>query len=208
MKKEFFFTNSGGGDGGPIVNGLEAKNLPDNTGREEIMGVWSGKYQTEINDAAKKYGVDALLVAAVIYAESNFNPNAGSSAGAKGLMQLMPGTFKAYGSGNIMNAKDNINAGTKYLSVQLKSFGTVDLALAAYNAGPGNVKKYNGIPPFKETQNYVKKVKAKWKEYSGGKVDEAAETVAENLKTGNAAIDGLLKTPIVWVALLMVFLFK
>lgn len=175
------------------------------------MGEWNGKYKTEINAAAKKYGVDPLLVAAIIYAESNFNPNAGSSAGAKGLMQLMPGTFKAYGSGDIKNPKDNVLAGTRYISIQLKAFGKTDLALAAYNAGPGNVKKYNGIPPFKETQAYVKKVMAKWKEY-GGKgesiVDGAAAAASNATTSGNETLNKIFKSPVLWVSLLIAFLIK
>jgi soluble lytic murein transglycosylase-like protein len=168
---------------------------------------YAGKYLTEIKAAASKYGVDPNLIAAVIYAESNFNPGAGSGAGAKGLMQLMPGTFKEYGKGNILNPQDNINAGTNYLSKQLKAFGKVDLALAAYNAGPGAVKKYNGIPPFKETQNYVIKVTAKYKEYGGSTIVEGV-AATPGIKTGNNAIDGLLKTPVLWVALLVAFLIK
>jgi hypothetical protein len=209
VKKEFFFTNSGGGVGGPIVNGLEAENLQGQFVGEKIMG-WDGKYSKEINAAASKYGVDPFLVAAVIYAESSFNPGAGSGAGAKGLMQLMPDTFKAYGNGNILDPKDNINAGTKYLYTQIKAFGKVELGLAAYNAGPGAVKKYKGIPPYTETKNYVKKVMAKWAEYKGGKVEgsTAVADPAKEIKTGNTAIDGLLKTPVIWVALLVAFLLK
>ena len=117
------------------------------------------KYENVIDEAAKKFNVDKQLIKSVILTESAGKANAKSHANAKGLMQLMDSTAADMGVNNPWNPKENIFGGTKYLSIMLKEHdGDTDLALAAYNAGPGNVRKYKGIPPFKETQNYVKRV--------------------------------------------------
>ena len=116
-------------------------------------------YEDIVKRASIKYGVPEKLISSVIKHESNFNNSVTSSAGAVGLMQLMPVTAKYVGVTDRTNPEQNIMGGTKYLSLMLDKYdGDLRLALAAYNAGPGNVDKYGGVPPFKETQNYLKKV--------------------------------------------------
>jgi len=112
-----------------------------------------------ITQQASQHKIDPALIAAVIQQESGFNANATSKAGAQGLMQLMPATAKSLGVTNSLDPAQNIAAGTKYLSQKLSEFnGNIPLALAAYNAGSGAVKKHDGIPPYAETQGYVRKI--------------------------------------------------
>lgn len=114
-----------------------------------------------IADAAKTHGVDPRLVAAVARRESAWNANAVSRTGACGLMQLMPSTAKYLGVSNVFDERENIFAGARYLRTLLDTFhGDLDLTLAAYNAGPGAVQKYNGVPPYAETKAYVAAVRS------------------------------------------------
>lgn len=139
--------------------------LPDNTSFNlasfssvtSSLGALSSQYDAQFQAAGAKYGISPNLLAAVAKAESNFNANARSGAGAIGLMQLMPGTAKSLGV-DPSNPSQAIDGAAKMLSGLVKKFGSTSLAVAAYNAGPGAVQQYNGIPPYAETQNYVKKV--------------------------------------------------
>ena len=128
-----------------------AKIKTESDSKSEIMSM--------IDKACDKYDVDPKLVKALVQQESGFNPSAKSKVGALGLMQLMPKTAEGLGVKDPMNPEDNIDGGVRYLKQMLNKFhGNKILALAAYNAGPNAVSKYNGVPPYKETQNYVNSI--------------------------------------------------
>lgn len=120
-------------------------------------------YDHIIRTAAQMHGVSEGLVKAIMHTESGFNPNARSPVGAQGLMQLMPATARRFNVSNAYDPTQNIYGGTKYLSWLIKRFnGNIQFALAGYNAGEGNVDKYGGIPPFRETQDYVRRVMSRY----------------------------------------------
>jgi soluble lytic murein transglycosylase-like protein len=158
---------------------------PTHSGYKQLVKTWKGweerknvsknynwvknqkKFDPTIRSVAKIYKLPHALLHAVITAESSYDPNAISRAGAVGLMQLMPETAKQYGVSNRRDPRQNIYGGSRYLRYLLKLFrNDLTLALAAYNAGEGTVKKYgNKIPPYKETRNYVNKVIKYYKKY-------------------------------------------
>ncbi|HKY64225.1 MAG TPA: lytic transglycosylase domain-containing protein [bacterium] len=145
----------------PAVNlsGAPGVNVPATGSASERMLNKVKEYDPYIRAAADRYQLPPELIAGVIWQESRGNPRAVSHCGAMGLMQLMPATAAGLGVGNAFDAAQNIDGGAKYLRQMLDKFGgRVDFAVAAYNAGPGNVMKHGGIPPFRETQDYVPKV--------------------------------------------------
>jgi len=132
----------------------------------DSTGSGSVPYEQLIDSAAQKYGIDPAVLKGLIKQESGFNPGAGSSAGAQGLTQLMPGTASAMGVSDLHDPAQSIDGGAHYLKMQLDRFGgDYSKALAAYNAGPGAVQRYGGVPPYSETQNYVKNVLAFAQQY-------------------------------------------
>lgn len=141
--------------------------LPDDTPptilieppRPRLRRSHNSRFDSHIEAAARKHNVDVDLIRAIIQVESGFEPHARSSKGAKGLMQLMPGTAREMGAHNALDPRQNIFAGARYLRFLLDVFdGDVTLAAAAYNAGPTNVVRFRGIPPFPETRDYVERV--------------------------------------------------
>lgn len=125
---------------------------------------------------AQKLGVDPYLALSIAKIESNFNASVKSPGGAIGLYQLTPSTAKVLGV-NPYIISENIEGGLKYYQMLYKKFGSIDLALAAYNAGPGNVKKYNGVPPFTTTKNFIQNIK---KEYASFKVDDTMKVIVSD----------------------------
>ncbi|EDZ46623.1 lytic transglycosylase domain-containing protein [Leisingera daeponensis] len=131
--------------------------IPSAAGTLSYSGKYRGQYLEMARDAARQHGVPEDLFLRLVQQESNWNPNAKSHKGALGLAQLMPATARALGV-NPEVPRQNLDGGARYLARQFRKFGSWRLALAAYNAGPDAVVKYGGVPPYKETQNYVKKI--------------------------------------------------
>jgi soluble lytic murein transglycosylase-like protein len=151
-------------------------------------------YAAEITAAAKRNGIDPALLAGLVKQESGFNPNAGSPAGAQGLTQLMPATAASLGVTNVHDPAQALEGGAKYLRRQLDHFGgDVARALAAYNAGPGAVERFGGVPPYAETQNYVRKVQAYAAELrSAAPPVAAAASLAATPVSSSPSVNGIL----------------
>jgi soluble lytic murein transglycosylase-like protein len=143
-------------------------------------------YGDLIHEKAEKYDVDPLLVAAVIEQESKFHKGAKSPVGAKGLMQLMPRTGRWMGAQNLYDPEQNVDAGVKYIKYLQEQFdGNLKKTIAAYNAGEGNVRRYKGVPPFRETQHYVKKVLGNYQKRN----DQLKRFEKEQLRSGGGVAD-------------------
>lgn len=144
-------------------------------------------WDEEILDASRRYGVPAELIKAVMMTESGMNPEARSRSGAMGLMQLIPSTAKAMGVDDAWDPIQNIDGGAHYLKLQIDRFGDMRRAVAAYNAGPRNVEKFGGIPPFEETQLYVPRVLALYDMFRGAGLLQKMELT---VLTPPPALDG------------------
>lgn len=146
-----------------LVSSSGGASFRDALHSQTVQSLPATQWDSLILEASAKYGVDPGLVKSMMMAESSGNPNALSSAGAMGLMQLMPATAESLGVTNPWDPAQNIMGGTRYLRGLMDRFGDPELAVAAYNAGPGAVRKFNGIPPYPETQGYVARVMGNWK---------------------------------------------
>jgi soluble lytic murein transglycosylase-like protein len=140
----------------PLVSGSYESEYPRLSSGE--IAALMPRINEAITIASQKYGIDENMIRAIIKQESSFQPFALSTSGAMGLMQLMPETAKWLSVNDPYNIEQNIMGGTLYFKEQLDTFGDIELALAAYNSGPNNVRRYNGIPPVSQTQNFVKNV--------------------------------------------------
>jgi soluble lytic murein transglycosylase-like protein len=148
-------------------------------------------YAAEITAAASRHGVDPALLAGLVEQESNFNPSAGSPAGAQGLTQLMPATAASLGVTDVHDPVQALDGGAKYLRQQLDRFGgDVARALAAYNAGPGAVERFGGVPPYAETQEYVRRVQANAAEYRAA--GASAGTARPSALSASPSVHGIV----------------
>ena len=184
-------TSVSGLEGLDIQSGRTAQAQKTEEGFQTVFkNTYSGTESMDaiFEEAASAYNVSVNLIKAVAKAESGFNPNAVSKSGAIGVMQLMPSTARSLGVTDPYDARQNIMGGTKYLRQNLDRFnGNVSLALAAYNAGPNAVQKYGGIPPYQETQNYVRIVTS----YMGGAPIYSGKMVTTGGSSGGSSLNGL-----------------
>ncbi len=188
-------TTSGGRSFADIYNIMLGQNTAGNsavTERAAVIETGSTSMDAIFEEAASLYNVPLNLLKAMGKAESGFDANAVSPAGAQGVMQLMPATARSLGVEDPFDARSNIMGGAKYISQQLEKYnGNIDLALAAYNAGSGNVAKYGGVPPFKETRNYIQRIKG----YMNSDLTTGKTVESANAETGisgaNAFLNGL-----------------
>lgn len=150
-------------------------------------------YDSYIRASAARHGVDPGLMKAMMHTESAFNPNARSPVGAQGLMQLMPATARRFNVSNPWNPADNIEGSAKYIAWLMRRFNNnVEHAVAGYNAGEGNVDKYGGIPPFKETRNYVQRVMSRYHSLYKNDMGLSGGSMSASNQTPNSTIsDGL-----------------
>jgi hypothetical protein len=154
--------------GRPVARVARSSKQPSEKSRQYALSTRLNlaAFAAEVNAAARRFGVDPLFIRAIMHAESSFNPSARSHVGAQGLMQLMPATARRFGVTNAYVPGENVRGGAQYLAWLLRRFnGNVQLAAAAYNAGEGAVDRHGGIPPYRETVDYVEKVITLWSRY-------------------------------------------
>ena len=151
-------------------------------------------YDSYIRASAERHGVDPALMKAMMHTESAFNPNARSPVGAQGLMQLMPATARRFNVSNPWNPADNIEGSAKYIAWLMRRFNNnIEHAIAGYNAGEGNVDKYGGIPPFKETRNYVQKVMSRYHSLYKNDAGLFGASISANNQTSNTSANNGLQ---------------
>jgi soluble lytic murein transglycosylase-like protein len=168
MTRPAAVSSGSGADFAATLEAVQSTNLGATAPVNAANTVSGVPYADLFNAAGARHGVSPKLLAAVAKVESGYNPRAVSKVGAQGLMQIMPGTAKGLGVSNAFDPAQAVEGAAKLLARNIREFGSVDLALAAYNAGGGAVRKYGGIPPYAETQAYVPKVKAALAALGGG----------------------------------------
>ena len=159
-RTEHLRKNTGDQAVSPLPVSLALRQYPHTLTRPVLSGTIPADWLVRIARASSEHRVSEALLAAVLRVESNFNAGAVSPKGAQGAMQIMPATGRALGLSDAFDPDQNLNAGARYLASLLQEFSRTDHALAAYNAGPEAVRRHGGVPPYEETQNYVKQVLA------------------------------------------------